>query len=73
MKGIVNKNYENKTEDISIEAVKSVSCFNHLSDEEIHEVIITIKKFTQIAYEIFVGTAREVPVIKMNEIKTKAA
>lgn len=73
MKGIVNKNYENRTEDISIEEVKSVSCFKQLSNEELREVVRTIKQFTQITYEIFLFTKNETPVIKMNEIKTQVA
>lgn len=73
MNAIVNKNYVNRMEDISIEEIKSVSCFKQLSDDELLEVVRTIKQFTQITYEIFVGVKLEAPVIEINEIKTKAA
>ena len=73
MKAIVNKNYLNRTDDLSIEELKSVSCFQHLSEEELQEDVTTIKKFTQITYEIFSRTIQETPVIKMNDYKTKAA
>ena len=73
MKAIVNKNYLNRTDDLSIEELKTVSCLQHLSDEELQEAVTIIKKFTQITYEIFSRKIQEVPVIKMNDIKTKAA
>ena len=73
MKAIVNKNYLNRTEDLSIEELKSVSCFQQLSEEELQEILVTIKKFTQITYEIFSPAIPETPVIKMNDYKTKAA
>ena len=73
MKAIVNKNYLNRTDDLSIEELKTVSCLQHLSDEELQEAVTTIKKFTQITYEIFSRKIHEVPVIKMNDYKTKAA
>ena len=73
MKAIVNKNYLNRTDDLSIEELKTVSCFQHLSKEELQETLTTIKKFTQITYEIFSRTIQEAPVIKMNDCKTKAA
>jgi len=73
MKAIVNKNYLNRTDDLFIEELKTVSCFQHLSDEELQEAVTTIKKFTQITYEIFSRKIHEVPVIKMNDYKTKAA
>ena len=73
MKAIVNKSYLNRTEDLSVEELKSVSCFQHLSDEELQEALITIKTFTQITYEIFSRTIPEIPVIKLSDYKTKAA
>ena len=73
MKAIVNENYLNRTEDLSVEELKSVSCLQHLSDEELQEAVTTIKKFTQISYEIFSHKIQEVLVIKMNDYKTKAA
>ena len=73
MKAIVNKNLLNRTDDLSIEELKTVSCLQHLSDEDLFEAVTIIKKFTQISYEIFYSTIQEVPVIKMNDIKTKAA
>lgn len=73
MKAVVNKNYLNRTDDLSIEELKTVSCLQHLSDEDLFEAVTIIKKFTQISYEIFYSTIQEVPVIKMNDIKTKAA
>ena len=73
MKAIVNKNYMYRTDDLSIEELNSVSCLQHLSEEELQEAVTTIKKFTQIAYEIFSRKIQDVPVIKMNDIKTKVA
>ena len=73
MKAIVNENYLNRTEDLSVEELKSVSCLQHLSDEELQEAVTTIKKFTQISYEIFSHKIQEVLVIKMNDYNTKAA
>ena len=73
MKAIVNKSYLNRTEDLSVEELKSVCCFQHLSDDELQEVLVTIKKFTQLTYEIFSRTIPEALVIKMNDYKTKAA
>ena len=73
MKAIINKNYLNKTDDLSIEELKTVSCFQHLSDEELQETVTTIKKFTQTTFEIFSLTIQKIPVIKMNDYKTKAA
>ena len=73
MKAIVNKNNMNRTDDLSIEELNSVSCLQHLSEEELQEAVTTIKKFTQITYEIFSHKIQEVPVIKMNDYKTKAA
>lgn len=73
MKAIVNKSYLNRAEDLSVEELKTISCFQHLSDEELQEALITIKTFTQITYEIFSRKMQEVPVIKMNDYKTKAA
>ena len=73
MKAIINKNYLNRTDDLSVEELNAVSCFQHFSEEELQEALITIKTFTQITYEIFSRAIPETPVIKMNEIKTKAA
>ena len=73
MKAIVNKNYMNRTDDLSIEELNSVSCLQHLSEEELQEAVTTIKKFTQITYQIFSRKIHEVPVIKMNDYITKAA
>ena len=73
MKAIVNKSYLNRQEDLSVEELKSVSSLQHLSDEELQEAVISIKTFTQITYEIFSRTIPEIPVIKMNDYKTKAA
>jgi hypothetical protein len=73
MKAIVNKSYLNRTEDLSVEEIKAASCFQHLSEEELQELLITIKTFTQITYEIFSRAISETPVIKMKDIKTNAA
>jgi len=73
MKAVVNKSYLNRTEDLNLEELKAVSYFQHLSDEELQEAMITIKTFIQITYEIFSRKTPETPVIKMNDYKTKAA
>ena len=73
MKATVNENYLNRKHDLSLEELKTVFCFRHLSEEELQEAVTTIKKFTQISYEIFSRKIQEVPVIKMNDYKTKAA
>lgn len=73
MKAIVKKNYLDRTEDLCVEDLKAVSCFQHLSEEDLQKALITIKTFTQITYEIFSLKMQEVPVIQMNDIKTKAA
>lgn len=70
---IINKNNRNRQEDISIEELRKVSCFKHLNDEELQEAAIVIKKFTEIAYEIFSLSLNEAPVINLTNIKTKAA
>ena len=53
MKKIVNENYLNRKHDLSIEELKTVSCLQHLSNEDLQETLITIKTFTEITYEIF--------------------
>ena len=73
MKAIVNENYLNSKDDLSLEELKTVSCFQNLSEKDLQETVTTIKKFTQITYEIFSRKIQEVPVIKINEYKTKAA
>ena len=73
MKATVNENYLNRKHDLSLEELKTVPCLQHLSDEKLQDAVTTIKKFTQITYEIFSRKIQEVPVIKMNDYKTKAA
>ena len=73
MKAIVNENYLNSKDDLSLEELKTVSCFQNLSEKDLQETVTTIKKFTQITYEIFSRKIQEVLVIKMNDYKTKAA
>ena len=73
MKTIVNENYLNRKHDLSLKELKTVPCFQNLSEEELQKAVTTIKKFTQITYEIFSRKIQEVPVIKINEYKTKAA
>jgi len=44
MKAIVNENYLNRKDDLSMEELKTVFCFQHLSEEELQEAVTTIKK-----------------------------
>ena len=43
----------NRKHDLTIEEVKSCSIFKDLTDEQAQEVIDTIKRFTVIAFEIY--------------------
>ena len=58
---------------ISIEDLKEVSCLKELSDEQLQETLSLIKKFTQIAYEVFVSSESTTPVIQINTNKIRAA
>lgn len=70
---IINKNNRDRLEDLSIEELRDVACFKHLNDEVLQEAAMTIKKFTQIAFEIFSMNRDEAPVINMTINKIKAA
>ncbi len=71
MKAIVTTDYQNRIEDISIEEIKQFEYFKNMNDDELKNIIITIKKYTQIVYEVFVQNENAVPVIKMNNEPTK--
>jgi hypothetical protein len=75
MRTIIKTDNQNRTEDITIEEIKQLEYFKHLKDEELENVIVTIKKYTQIVYEVFMQNENRIPVIKMNTepIKLKAA
>jgi hypothetical protein len=75
MKAIVTTNNQNRTEDITIEEIKEFEYFKNLKDEELENIIATIKKYTQIVYAVFMQNENRTPVIKMNTepIKLKAA
>jgi hypothetical protein len=75
MKAIVTTHYQNRTEDITIEEIKQIDYFKNMKDEELKNIIITIKKYTQIVYEVFMQNENRIPVIKMNTepLKLKAA
>jgi hypothetical protein len=75
MRAIVTTNNQNRTEDITIEEIKEFEYFKNLKDEELENIIVTIKKYTQIVYEVFMQNENRTPVIKMNTepIKLKAA
>jgi hypothetical protein len=75
MRTIVKTDNQNRTEDITIEEIKQLEYFKHLNDEELENIIVTIKKYTQIVYEVFMQNENRPPVIKMNTelIKLKAA
>lgn len=75
MKAIVRTDYQNRIEDISIEEIKQIDYFKNLKDEELENIISSIKKYTQIVYEVFIQNENIIPVIKMNTepIKLKAA
>jgi hypothetical protein len=66
MKAIINENYLNRKEDLSIEELKKVTCLQGLSDDELQEAAATLKEFTQIVYEIFAAGQSSTPVINMN-------
>jgi hypothetical protein len=75
MKAIVTTDNQNRTEDITIEEIKQLNYFKNMNDDELKNIIITIKKYTQIVYEVFVQNENRIPVIKMNTepLKLKAA
>lgn len=75
MKAIVTTNYQNRTEDISIGEIKQLKYFKNMNDDELENIISTIKKYTQIVYEVFIQNENAIPIIKMNTepIKLKAA
>lgn len=75
MKAIVTTNYQNRTEDISIGEIKQLEYFKNMNDDELENIISTIKKYTQIVYEVFIQNENAIPIIKMNTepIKLKAA
>lgn len=73
MKAIINENYLNRKEDLSIEELKKVACLQGLSDEELQEVATTLKEFTQIVYEIFAAGQSTTAVINLNTNISKSA
>ena len=73
MKTIVNEDYLNRKEDLSIEELKKVACLQGLSDGELQEVATTLKEFTQIVYEIFSAGQSATAVINMNTHISKSA
>ncbi len=75
MKAIVTTNYQNRTEDITIGEIKQLEYFKNMNDDELENIISTIKKYTQIVYEVFIQNENAIPIIKMNTepIKLKAA
>jgi hypothetical protein len=75
MRTITKTDNQNRTEDITIDEIKQLDYFKNLEDEELENVIFTIKKYTQIVYEVFMQNENAIPVIKMNTetIKLKAA
>jgi hypothetical protein len=75
MKAIATIDYQNRTEDITIEEIKQLEYFKLLNDDELENIISTIKKYTQIVYEVFMQNENPIPIIKMNTepIKLKAA
>ena len=73
MKAIVNEDYLNRKEDLSIEELKRVACLQGLSDEELQEAATTLKEFTQIAYDIFAAGQSATAVINMNTNISKSA
>jgi hypothetical protein len=75
MRTITKTDNQNRTEDITIEEIKQLEYFKHLKDEELENVIVTIKKYTQIMYEVFMQNENRTPVIKMKTelIKLKVA
>ena len=70
---IINENHRDRQEDISIEELRNISCLKHLNEEGLQEAATVLKKFAQIAYEIFSLNLYEAPVINLTNIKTKAA
>ena len=66
MKAIINEEYLNRKQDLSIEELKKVACLQGLSDGELQEAATTLKEFTEIAYEIFSAGQSAIPVINMN-------
>jgi hypothetical protein len=75
MRTIIKNDNQNRTEDITIEEIKEFEYFKNLKDEELENIIVTIKKYTQIVYAVFMQNENRTPVIKMNTepIKLKAA
>ncbi len=75
MKAIITTDHQNRTEDITIGELKQIECFKYLNDDELQNIMLTIKKYTQIVYEVFMQKENSIPVIKMNvePIKLKAA
>jgi hypothetical protein len=51
------KTFENvdtgRTNDLTIEEVKAIAAFQHVTDQEAEEVIETIKLFTKIVYDFY--------------------
>lgn len=65
------KNLES-CEDLTVEEVKAMDKYKHLSDAEIAKVIETIRIFSEIVYEIYVNKKQEQKLIGISN-QTKLA
>lgn len=52
---VIYRNYqtENNTEDLTLEEAKQFECCKDLTDEQISELLETIRKFTETAYYVY--------------------
>ena len=66
------KNLES-CEDLTVEEVKAMDKYKHLSDAEIAKVIETLRIFSEIVYEIYVNTKQEQKLIGMSNHTKLAA
>ncbi len=53
MKVIYRKDKQEETEDITLEEAKQYECCKDLTDEQISELLETIRKFTKTAYYVY--------------------
>ena len=65
------KNLES-CEDLTVEEVKAMDKYKHLSDAEIAKVIETLRIFSEIVYEIYVNKKQEQKLISVSN-QTKLA
>ena len=65
------KNLES-CEDLTVEEVKAMDKYKHLSDAEIAKVIETLRIFSEIVYEIYVNKKQEQKLIGISN-QTKLA